>query len=44
MLYPQNGDRIVAVDVVTSFHPVYSVKKQGTPRQYILSVNAIQKV
>jgi len=24
MLYPQNGDRIVAVDFVTSFHPVYN--------------------
>jgi len=24
MLYPQNGDRIVAVYFVTSFHPVYS--------------------
>ena len=24
MLYPQNGDRIVAVDCVTSFHPIYS--------------------
>jgi len=23
MLYPQNGDRIVAVDSVTSLHPVY---------------------
>ena len=24
MLYPQNGDRIVAIDSVTSFHPIYS--------------------
>jgi len=23
MLYPQNGDRIVAVDFVTLFHPMY---------------------
>jgi len=23
MLYPQNGDRIVAVDFVTSLHPMY---------------------
>ena len=23
MLHPQNGDRVVAVDSVTSFHPVY---------------------
>jgi len=22
MLYPQNGDRIVAIDSVTSFHPI----------------------
>jgi len=24
MLYPQNGDRIVATDSVTSLHPMYS--------------------
>ena len=24
MLYPQNGDRIVAIYFVTSFHPMYS--------------------
>ena len=24
MLYPQNGDRILAIDVVTSLHPMYS--------------------
>jgi len=23
VLYPQNGDRIVNIDYVTSFHPVY---------------------
>ena len=23
MLYPQHGDRIVAIDYVTSLHPVY---------------------
>jgi len=23
MLYPQNGDRVVPVDFVTSFHPMY---------------------
>jgi len=28
MLYPQNGDRIVAVDFVTSFHPLYSAYNQ----------------
>jgi len=26
MLYPQNGDRIVAIDSVTSLHPVYKRK------------------
>jgi len=25
MLYPQNGDRIVAIDSVTSLHPMYRV-------------------
>jgi len=25
-LYPQNGDRIVAVDFVTSIHPVYKLR------------------
>jgi len=24
MLYPQNGGRIVAIDSVTSFHPMYT--------------------
>jgi len=28
MLYPQNGDRIVAVDFATSFHPMYSLAVQ----------------
>ena len=28
MLYPQNGDRIVAIDFVTSLHPVYTVQRQ----------------
>ena len=27
MLYPQNGDRIVAIDSVTSLHPVYCWRK-----------------
>jgi len=26
MLYQQNGDRIVAIDFVTSLHPVYLLK------------------
>jgi len=25
MLYPQNGDRIMAIDSVTSLHPMYSL-------------------
>jgi len=25
MLYPQDGDRSVAIDTVTSLHPVYSI-------------------
>jgi len=28
MLYPQNGDRIVTIHSVTSFHPVYTRQKQ----------------
>ena len=24
MLYPQNGDRIMAIDSVTSLHPLYT--------------------
>ena len=24
-LYPQNGDRVLTIDFVTSFHPVYSL-------------------
>jgi len=27
MLYPQNGDRIVAIDFVTSLHPMYMKSK-----------------
>jgi len=27
MLYPQNGDRTVAIDSVTSLHPVYSIRR-----------------
>jgi len=29
MLYPQNGDRIVAIDSVTSLNPMYSVVTAG---------------
>jgi len=28
MLYPQNGDRIVATDTVTSLHPMYTSRMQ----------------
>ena len=24
MLYPQNGDRVVTIDSVTSVHPIYT--------------------
>jgi len=30
MLYPQNGDRTVAIDFVTSLHPVYKDKNNNT--------------
>ena len=26
MFYPQNGDRIVTIDSVTSLHPMYSIR------------------
>ena len=26
MLYPQNGDRIVTIDYVTSLHPMYIIR------------------
>jgi len=29
MLYPQNGDRIVAIDSVTSLHPICMSRTQG---------------
>ena len=32
VLYPQNGDRIVTIGSVTSFHPTY--KQNGTQRTY----------
>ena len=35
MLYPQNGDRIVAIDSVTSLHPVYYTK-DGESRRLLL--------
>jgi len=29
MLYPQNGDRIVTIDSVTSIHPMYKIENTG---------------
>ena len=29
MLYPQNGDRIVAIDYVSSLHPMYTTDFKG---------------
>jgi len=34
MLYPQNGDCIVAIDSVTSLHPVYAQQLKVTYRRY----------
>ena len=33
MLYPQNGDRIVAIDSVTSLHPVYKRQVHGVSQR-----------
>jgi len=41
MLYPQNGDRIVALDYVTSFHPV--CRFPGLAMEAILS-NSTRKL
>ena len=30
MLYPQNGDRIVTIDSVTSIHPMYNWHSAGS--------------
>ena len=30
MLYPQNGDRIVTIDYMTSLHPMFSVHHKFT--------------
>jgi len=34
MLYPQNDDRVVAIDSVTSLHPVYSKKVKFSHTRY----------
>jgi len=36
MLYPQNGNRVVGIDFVTSFHPMYSCCRRATcgPRKF----------
>ena len=31
MLYPQNGDRVVAIDSVTSLRPMYKHAVKTTP-------------
>jgi len=36
MLYPQNGDRIVAIDSVTSLHPMYKQHKNYIIRNSIV--------
>ena len=42
MLYPQNGDRIVAIDYVTSFHPVYThVHTESLPIRFRPLKNAV---
>jgi len=35
MLYPQNGDRIVAIDSVTSLHPMY---RAAWARVYVYTI------
>ena len=47
MLYPQNGDRIVAIDSVTSLHPMYNdVRRQNAhllvaSRMYSVSLQVV---
>ena len=43
MLYPQNGDRIVAIDSVTSPHPVYTCAKNwlSTNRPSFAAANEV---
>ena len=36
MLYPQNGDRIVAVDTVMSLHPMYTHRGRVVKRPVLL--------
>ena len=36
MLYPQNGDRILTVDSVTSLHPMYRLTVTVTDSQVIV--------
>ena len=35
MLYPQNGDRIVTIDSVTSLHPMYGMRNVGDVRTFL---------
>jgi len=46
MLCPQNGDRIVTIDYVTSFHPMYNVNyaRTSAARRATLAVGALALV
>ena len=35
MLYPQNGDRIVTIDSVTSLHPMQGMRNVGDVRTFL---------
>ena len=41
MLYPQNGDRIVAIDSVTSLHRMYTTYECVSDLDHICSVNLL---
>ena len=46
MLYPQNGDRILSIDFVTSFHPMYistaaSACWPSSPHRHTADIKAI---
>jgi len=48
MLYPQNGDRVVAIDSVTLLHPVYRQEKHnknmGLQAWWRLLITKLRKV
>jgi len=41
MLYPQNGDRIVAIDTVTSLHPTLHVLRTNRALTVLVSLQPI---